>query len=341
MRPTINDVAKKAGVSKTTVSRVLNGNYENVGQKTVEKVREIIKELGYRPSILAQGLKSTKTKVIGIVFSNLQNQFWMSLLEGAEDTCRKSEYNLMICNSNDDEEIEREHINVLLTHQVDGIIINPTIKNNAYLNLLISKDYPLVLINRKLEGVSDANAVLMDNIKGAQLATEHLLKLGNKIMLFVYTPNGISPRFDRIEGFRKAHTEMGVELDESSIQIIDEENDSIEQRVISIMELPERPDAIFSTNNAMSLEIISALKKINLKIPQEISLVSYDETIWAKHLETPLTTVSQPAYEMGMIAVNKLIENIHEKKREKETIILEPTLIIRESSGNNRGGIDK
>lgn len=334
MAITIDEVAKKAGVSKTTVSRIINGNFSQVGEETKKRVLGIIDELGYRPNALAKGLKSTKTNVIGIVLSNLQNPFWMSVLEGVEDTCRNSGYNLMICNSNDESVLEEEHIRGLLMRRVDGVIVNPTINNLDFFQSLISSEYPVVLVNRKLTGVN-TSTVVVDNILGAKQATEHLIKLGSKdISLIVYPPNGVSPRLERIEGFKRAYANLGLRFDEKCIHIVEEKRNEVKRYVMHLLSSPDRPKAIFSTNNTMTLEIIDAINESNLTIPPDISLVSYDETVWSRHLTSPLTTVSQPSYEMGHLAAKKLIELLNsEKKIEPEEIILRPELIVRKSCG--------
>lgn len=333
MKITIVDVATKAGVSKTTVSRILNGNYDYATEETVSRVLKVIEELDYRPNSLAKGLKQVKTKVIGIILSNLLNPFWVRVLEGVEDTCRSKGYSLMIFNSNDDPTIEEEHIRSFRLRQVDGIILNPTVQNYTLFQSLLDSQYPLVTINRKIMGIS-IDSVVMNNVRGARIAIEHLLTQGKKkIACIVYPTHGISPRLERIEGYKQALVNHGLDFEESMIHEIEERKGEVKKKVQQLLISEDRPDAIFSTNNIMSLEILEGIKETGLSVPQDVALVGYDETIWSKHLNPPLTTVSQPAFEMGQLAAERLIQIIESKERlEPQVTMLEPELIIRESS---------
>lgn len=334
MKITMEEVAKRAGVSKTTVSRIINNNYEHVNIATKEKVMKIIQELNYRPNAVAKSLKQMKTNVIGIVLSNLLNPFWSQVLKGVEDTCRSHGYNLMICNSNDESKLEEEHIEGLRMKQVDGIIVNPTMKNRGLFHSLVENQFPIIAINRKVENVP-IDTIVVDNIKGAFLAVDHLIKNGKKsVVTVVYPPDGISPRLERIEGYKQALLHNGLIVDELNIRIVDEEKGIAKEEIKKLLSQINRPDAIFSTNNMMTLEILEGIKELGLSIPNDVSLVGYDETVWSQHLNPPLTTVSQPSYQMGGMAAKRLIELLHSKKKEESQMkSLEPTLIIRESCG--------
>ncbi|MFV2047601.1 LacI family DNA-binding transcriptional regulator [Metabacillus sp. YM-086] len=336
MKVTISDVAKKAGVSKSTVSRIINGNHEQNTEETIQRVLKVIEELDYKPNALARSLKSTKTNVIGIILSNLQNQFWSNALEGVEDTCRSLGYNLMICNSNDEGQLEEDHIRSFQMRQLDGLIINPTLKNKQLYQKLMEDGFPFVSINRKIYNL-DVHVVTVNNINGANVAIQHLIDLGKKkIAIFLYPPAEISPRLERLEGYKRTLLNNGIEINQSLIQIVGEEKGEVEEAVKGLIHSKHIPDAIFSTNNMMTLEILEGIKNQGLKVPDDIALVGYDETIWAKHLYPPLTTVKQPAYEMGSFAAKKVIQLIEASKDEVQlpkVVSLEPSLIIRESCG--------
>ncbi|WP_126425807.1 LacI family DNA-binding transcriptional regulator [Brevibacillus marinus] len=335
MKVTIGDVAKKAGVSKTTVSRILNGHYEHATAETRERVLQVIRELDYRPNALAKGLKQMKTNVLGIVLSNLRNPFWASVLEGVEDACRSLGYSLMICNSNEDPALEEDYLKVMQMRQVDGVIINPTAKNFSLYESLCNNKFPLIAINRKLEGIA-VDTVVMDNVLGASMAVEHLYRQGRRnIAILLYPPEGVSPRIERIEGYKQGLMKCGLAVRESLIRIVPEQKGNIKEATKELLRGPHEVDAIFSTNNMMTLEVLEAIKELGLTVPADVALVGYDETVWSQHLDPPLTTVFQPAYEMGEFAARRLIQRIESKRTLKpKTVVLKPNLIIRRSCGS-------
>lgn len=338
-KTTISDVAKKAGVSKSTVSRISNGNYEQNTKETVSRVLRIIEEMDYRPNALAKGLKAMKTNAIGIILANLQNPFWIKVLEGVEDTCRSKGYSLMICNSNEDAEIEKEHIKQFQMRQVDGVIINPTIKNATLYDQLKKDKLPFISINRKIYG-QEFDMIVVDNLLGGKMAINHLLNLGKrKIAIILYPIDGISPRIERLSGYKEALQDFGIEIDPQLIVITKEVPGNVREEVKKLLSGPNRPDAILSTNNMMTLEILEGVRDLGLSIPDDLALVGYDETVWSKHLNPPLTTVNQPSYEMGKVAAERLISLIESNNvvNEKKEISLEPNLIIRESCGFKEG----
>ncbi|HZG87862.1 LacI family DNA-binding transcriptional regulator [Paenibacillus sp.] len=336
MKVTIDVVAKKAGVSKATVSRILNGNYLQMTKETKERVLAVINELNYRPNVYAQGLKSTKTNVLGIVLSNLKNPFWATVLEGFEDACKKKGYSVMICNSNEDRQQEEELVRGLRYRKVDGIVVNPTSGNQPLFAELAEEKYPIVFINRRLEGVNTDN-VIVDNRKGATMAVEHFVRLKKqRLAALVYPYQGISTWQERIEGFEEALLKHGLDKQQYQIRVIDQREGAANAAVKQLMD-GFKPDAIFSTNNMMTLEIMEAVKECGLTIPDDVALIGYDETVWSKHLNPPLTTVNQPAAQLGALAAQKLIKRIESKSKRPRasTEVLEPNLIVRRSCGSS------
>lgn len=339
MKVTIDDVARMAGVSKTTVSRILNGNYSQATEETKEKVLKIIRDVNYRPNPMARGLKQMRTNIIGIVLSNLSNPFWSRVLEGVEDTCRQSGYSLMVCNSNEDSDREAELIEGLQMRQVDGIIVNPTVNNKELYTDIVQKKYPLLVINRRISDL-DVDDVVVDNIQGARLAVEHFIQMDRqKMVCFVYQPEGISTWQERILGFKEAMTENGLEVTDRSVIQVENASGKAKAAVIDYFRQKPDVDAVFSTNNMMTLEILEGFKELGIQVPAQIALIGYDETVWAKHLNPPLTTIEQPAYEMGRIAAKNLIQRIGSKvARKPKHVILKPNLIARSSSGEGEAG---
>ncbi|QGH36105.1 substrate-binding domain-containing protein [Gracilibacillus salitolerans] len=332
VKVTIADVAEKAGVSKTTVSRILNGNYDHNTPETIKTVLKVVKELEYRPNALAKGLKSMKTNVIGIVLSNFRNEFWFNVLEGVEDTCKDEGYNLMICNSDGDPKLEEQYIKEFQMRQVDGIVINPTVRNQPLYEKLVTDKYPMVVINRKIPGLH-ANNVVVDNIKGGYMAANHLLENGREhILAITYKNENISTWQERIKGYQEALISNG--LTEDSFYLLEIENIRVANKQIKEY-LLDNPmiDGVFSTNNMLTLELIEALKKLDKKVPSEVGIVGYDDTIWSKHIHPPLTTIKQPAYDIGKESAKLLIREIKSKELTTiKNIIFQPELVARESS---------
>lgn len=333
MKVTIAEVAKRANVSKTTVSRIINGNYAHTTEETREKVLQAIKELEYRPNALAKGLKSMRTNLIGMVLSNLKNPFWSTVLEGVEDACREMGYQLMICNSNENPEIEEELIKELRMRQVDGIIINPTCKNQELYNKLIAEQFPIVVMNRRIQNNS-ACGVVVDNVKGAYIAVNHLLKYGRKrVAVVLYKNPFVSTWKERLEGYKKALLANGFTDGDFIVLELEEGKNQIEY-VKRFFRSRQDIDAVFSTNTMVTLEVIGALKELNVAIPKQIAIVSYDEAVWSKHIDPPLTTIRQPGYQMGQRAAQSLIDLFSSADKPLPSMdVLLPELIVRASCG--------
>lgn len=334
MKITIDHVAEQAGVSKTTVSRILNGNYAHTKDETKNRVLRVIQELDYRPNALAKGLKSLHTNVVGIVLSNLKNPFWTTVLEGVEDACQHLGYNLMICNSSEQPGMEEQYIKEFQMRRLDGIVINPTVRNLELYSKLAAGKYPMVIINRRVPGL-DVHHVVMNNRKGAAMAVQQLLHNGRRnIAAFVYDNPYVSTWKERIDGYRSAMEENGLSPEDLRILELDQNSDTVKPAIVRYLRQHPEIDAVFSTNNMLTLEIIEAVKQMGLKMPEHIGIVSYDETVWSKHLDPPLTTIMQPGYKMGYLAAKMLIKTIKAKRKPKpETIVLEPELIVRKSCG--------
>lgn len=331
---TIADVAAIAGVSKTTVSRVLNGNYDHTTEETKERILQAVKELDYQPNGLAKSLKSMKTNIIGMVLSNLKNPFWASVLEGVEDTCRESGYNLMICNSNENPELEEQYIKEFQMRQVDGVVINITSRNDHLYRKLTDVGYPVVFINRKVS-FPVPHSVLVDNIKGAQLGVNHLRDNGKKhIAAILFKNNYVSTWEERLIGYQQAMLENGFSSKDFLTLELNPQEGKVKEQTIHFLKKNPHIDGLVSMNNMLTLQVYEAIKEMKWSIPEDIALVGYDETVWAKHLNPPLTTIWQPGYEMGKVAAKNLINFIEQKqKTEGVTAVLDPKLIVRQSSG--------
>ena len=334
MKINIKDVAKKAGVSTATVSRVLN-NYPGVREKTKIKVLKVVKELNYEINAIARSLRQKKTNSIGIIVGNVLSQFYSVIAKSVEDMANKFGYNTILCNGDENPEKELNYLKVLKSNRVDGIILTPTGKNSEYVQHLINSRTKMVLLDRLIEGV-DCDAVLVDNTNGAYKAVKHLIDQGYKKIGIV---NGYLDRTtgaERLRGYLQAIGEAGIAKDDSLIKIGNFKKESGKKLTKELLEQSNRPEAIFTTNIDMSMGALIAIKEMGLAIPDDIGIVCFDDSDWALILEPSITVIRQPVYQLGSTAAELLIKKIENDKKgsshKPKTITLNTELIIRNST---------
>lgn len=329
---TIGDVAKRAGVSKSSVSRVLNGNYEYMSEETKQKIMQAIEEMNYSPNSLAQSLKKKKTQVIGIILSDISNPFWSEVLKGVQDECKRNGYALMVSTSEEDPEIERENVHLLRGRQVDGLIVNTTAGINDLYEELEKEGFPFVFLDRMTGGIK-TDTVVVNNVSGAKQAIEYLIEQGHHRIGILLNPlENKSPRIERLEGYKLAHYMHNLPIDESLIKICDPQNGSGAKATEELLKMNNRPTAIFSTNEKLNLEALTGIKKSKLKVPTDVSLFGYDDFPWIPLLDPPLSTVAQPSFEMGVKAVALLMDRIKNGENHKTKMVqLQPEIRLRES----------
>ncbi|MGC8971698.1 MAG: LacI family DNA-binding transcriptional regulator [bacterium] len=331
---TIKEVAERAGVSVMTVSRVIN-NSKYVSQETRKRVEQAMKELGYVPNALAHGLITKKTHVLGLIISDITNPFFTTIARGVEDTAIKNGFNIILCNTDEDPEKEERYIELLLRKRVDGIILSPSNcnKNNG-ISLILSKNVPLVLIDRCIKGL-EVDCIYSDSFSGAYELTKYLIGLGHSRIGIIVGPKRISTAIERVKGYRKALNEAHISIDESLIrwgEKYSREDGYI--NTMSLLKMDNPPTAIFGGNRLITVGVLKAIRELRLKIPEDISVVSFDE-VEDISVTTPfLTVVSQNSYAIGIIAAEWLLKRIKGKDKPldpPQNIVLQPELIIRES----------
>ncbi len=329
----IKELAGKLGLSPTTVSRVLNGKSKKfrISQETSQKVLDAARKYHYSPNRIARGLKMEKTETIGLIIPDIANPYFGSIAKTIEVEARNSGYSIILCDSLDDEITEAELLQLLAGRKVDGIIIAPTGKSSRHVTEIQQQGIPVMVIDRYLPG-TNLPFVITDNHLGAILATEHFIKMGHRNIACIQGINGISANNDRVRGFRDALQKHRIPVKESMILGTDfgEENGYIQTK--KLLALPDRPTAIFALSNLISLGSIRALKEAGLTIPDDISIVSFDEQPWSAYLACPMTTVEQPREEIGRLAFDSLLNIIDKVLPTKaENLMLQPRLIYRES----------
>ncbi|TYT24398.1 LacI family transcriptional regulator [Dictyoglomus thermophilum] len=329
--PTMKDVAKLAGVSISTVSHVINKT-RYVEPETREKVYQAIKTLGYRPNILASSLRKRVTNTIGLIISNITNLFYPEVVRGVEDLLAKYNYNLILCNSDEDVEKEKNYIEVLFSRRVDGLIITPSKSSETRenLDLFREKNIPIVLVDRKIEGLEE-DVVLADNIEGTYEAISYLVSLGHKRIGIITGPLDTTTGCERLEGYLKALEDKGIKKDDNLIYEGDFKEEGGYKGVEALLNINNPPTAIFTSNNLMALGALKKITELGLKIPQDLSLISFDDMDWFPYFSPPLTAVYQPAYELGETAVKLLFERLKRGRKKRKEVRLPTKLIIRES----------
>jgi len=333
MATTLHDIAKKSGVSVSTVSRVLNKKSVKyrINSKTEKLILKTAKELNYRPNQLARGLRLKKTHTIGLIVPDISNPFFAYVTKGIQNVAHQLGYSLVVCDTNENVDMEIEHITLLHSKGIDGLLVMPVGQKYAHLEPLVKENFPLVLLDRCFDGLN-TNSVVIDNYRAAFDATEHLINHGHKRIAIIqglpntYTSNG------RLQGYRAALSKYGVASDDELAVGGDfrKENGYIETKLL--LRMPNPPTAIFATSDLITLGALQAIFEEGLHIPEDISLVAFDDTDYAQYLRCPLTAVAQPKDIIGEIAVKLLVENIKgQGKRESKRIVLTPKLIMRDS----------
>lgn len=335
----LNEIAERLGVSNTLVSIVLSGKGDENGisKTTQEKVLQMVQELNYVPNQFAHGLPIGESNTIGLVVSDISNPFYARIARYIEDYCYQEEYNLIICNSNENPEKEKKIINTLLKKQVDGIIISSTMDDPEHLRQLQEQQLPFVLIDRFYQSFA-FNYVVVDNFNGAKEATQHLINNGHKrIACFTITPKHISTQIERFLGYKAAIDESYNTFNDYYYRIIPRED--IYQSIYKIIKEWQNnhvmPSAIFVANSRLTLNLIEICRELNIRIPENLSIVAFDDVDAFRFNNPPITSVVQPIESIASYAVKALISAIRKVKAqdniEFSQIKLETNLIIRNS----------
>ncbi len=323
--PTSHDVAKQAGVSVATVSRVLNGS-AHVTESARRNVLRVVKELNYQPNRVAQRLRAGRSHVIGLIISDIQNPFFTSVVRGIEDVAYQHSYSLVLCNSDEDIQKEQLYIDVLSSERVAGVIIMPTgIDCCAPLRM------PVVMMDRVVTGLA-TDTVDVDNVAGAYAATQHLIQLGHTRIGLVGAPPNISVGIERQRGYVNALGDHGIRTGDALIRTGNFKENGGYQATHALLDLEPRPTALFVANNLMTLGALNAIHERGLKIPDDISIVSFDDMPWAHLLQPPLTAIVQPTYELGQRAAELLLGRLKDRTKPVAHEQLPTRLIVRGST---------
>jgi LacI family transcriptional regulator len=328
-RASMSDVAAKAGVSKTTVSHVINGS-RFVEEETRQRVLQAIGELGYRPNILARSLTTKRTGIMGMLISDSSNYFFGQMIKGVEERLLSENYGLIVCNTNETLEREAHYLNLLLGLNVDGIIAAATSQQWNALYEAETHHTPVVFVDRKFEHMQGP-FVGADNIQGACLGTRHLIQRGYQTIGCLAGFERLSTMRERLEGYRRALGEAGLPLRPEWIIPSELGVDAGKEAMRRLLQQAERPSAVFINNNLLALGAMLMMKEQNLCVPQDMAVLTFDDHPWAAISDPPLTVVRQQGHQMGQVAAELLLKKIAGEAQEPQEIILPCDLVIRAS----------
>jgi LacI family transcriptional regulator len=330
MTASIKDVAKEAGVSIATVSRVLN-DVDVVNEETKKKVTEAIKKLDYRPNIVARSLKTQKTRTIGIVVPDISNQFYPEIVRGAEDVANIYNYNVILCNTDLDSEKEIEYLRVLKEKMVDGVIYMSNSMEDEIIATLDNLKLPTVLVETNSKN-SEFPSVTIDNEKAAYDATTYLIKNGNKKIAYVgVSPDLANARGLRFLGYKKALEDNGIEYDDELVQFGGAKAADGRDGMEVIINKVKKIDAAFCCSDEIAMGVINTLREKGINVPEQVDVIGF-ENIYASSIYYPkLTTIEEPMYDMGSVGMRMLIKLVNKKEIEQEHYVLDYKLIERDS----------
>jgi len=334
MKITIAHIAERAGVSKATVSRVLNNRPEGVGAETRARIQKILSETGFQPSGVARGLATGKSRSIGLIIPDITNPFHPLLVRGVEEVLSRSGYSLFLCNSACDIVKEKEYVRILMEKGVDGVILNSSESDcDCQLELLDARGVPVVLLDRIIDGDSPRVGVFVDNREGARQAAAHLLSRETSSLVFLNGPVDLSQSVLRLAGIEDVLSEKGLSPPVLRVLNGDYSIDSGFRLTSELLDQgpPGKPpfNALFACNDLMAVGALRALKQRGIAVPEQVEVIGFDDIELAHLVEPPLSTVAQPALEMGARSAELLLRLIDGTTPPPQTAIMKPKLVLR------------
>jgi LacI family transcriptional regulator len=327
---TIVDVARAAGVSTATVSRVLNNNAQ-VDPRLAATVLQVIKDLGYRPSRVARTLRTRQNRVWALIISDVRTgPFFADVVRGVEDIAYGAGYSLFLCNTDEDSAKEASYIELAVAENVGGVILTPS-GPRTDLSPLVNFGVPVVLADRTLP-TQAADSVIVDNVSGAYQAVAHLLAGGYRRIACITGPLGTTTGSRRYVGYSRAIEEAGLTVDEALVRVADFREAGGRLAMQELLDQPVRPDAVFVANHLMTIGALQAIVEAKLAIPTDVAVVSFDDMSWSTLLRPTLTAVAQPAYDLGVESARLLLSRLEGYTGAARMVTLSPSLHVRGSS---------
>lgn len=326
----MRDVAKRAGVSVSTVSHVIN-NTRSVSQGSRQRVEQAMEELGYKPNALARSLRRRKTNTLGMIVPDSANPFFAEVARAIEDASFAQNYIVILCNSEGDLEKQQTYTNVLIENRVAGILFVAAGVSTELVNELGQRGVPLVIVDREVPGV-EVDTVLTDHAQGGCLATQHLVDLGHRRIACIAGNSEVSPSAERVNGYRRTLEKNGITFDESLVIKGDFQYESGYEATRQLLSLERSPSAIFACNDLMAVGCISAARELGMHVPSDLSVVGFDDVRLASFTNPPLTTIVQPKVEIGALATQMLLERLVDQEAPPRFKRLDTKLCVRRST---------
>lgn len=338
---TLKDVSKLANVSPATVSLVMNGK-PGVGAETRERVLQIAEALEYKPNLVARSLVNGRSKLIAMLISSTRNPMFPELAEGVDQALKARGYTLSIIPTGDDEKLEARELGALRYRGFDGVITSSTLINNRELHKLVESGFPVMSVLRRDYSCKNLDYVVLDGIKGGYIAMEHLIRLGHQQIGIIKGPQETSTGIERLKGALWAMADYGIQASDPLIRGGDFFSASGYAAVMDMMRLPPResPSAIYACNDDMAVGAFDALWDLNIKVPEDVALVGFNNTAVTALKSVAITTVSLNKIEMGRQAADHLIDIIEQEGGERQpfAVMLKPELVIRKTCGFSQMG---
>lgn len=328
----IKDVAEAAGVSTATVSRVLSDK-PHVRPELRQRVLAAMDDLDYRPNRVARSLRAKRSSIIGLIVSDIQNPFFTAVSRAVEDMASAKGMSIFLCNSDENQDKEMMYLEHMRAENVAGVIFSPTRQTADAFAERVDVDLPMVVIDRRVQGF-DVDSVLIENVESAYQLTEHLLADGYRRIGAMFGVASTTGR-ERRKGFVQALRDHELELEPGMVNYVDAREEVGYEATRQLLNLPERPEAILTSNGLLATGAFRALRESQLAIPDEIAFATFDDTPWAGLVEPPVTVIRQPTYEIGKTACEILLERIDEPSRPTRQVILKSALVVRQSCGRH------
>jgi LacI family transcriptional regulator, galactose operon repressor len=342
---TIHDVARAAGVSRSTAARALAG-YGIVSKEAAERVLAAAAELDYRANGVARSMKTGRSNTLGAVVADIENAFFARVMRGFTDVARANGFQVILSNTDEDPGAEQSAVRVFQERRVDGLVVTPaSLDPTGHLYAAHAAGLPIVLLDRRVPGL-DVDVVQIDNVKAARETIEHLIALGHRkiamltgvteMEVSVHATNldsGVSTSKDRLQGYREALDAAGIDYRPDYVRTADFHLMAAREEAERLLRLRDRPTAVFATDSTNALGVLLALRDVGLHVPQDVSVVAFDDADWADVVEPGLSVIAQPVHEMGRLSARLLVSRIRGEALPPTQHVLETQWLARESIG--------